>query len=561
MKTVFALAWVMIRGGGNSGFGSDARKRRKLIGKIGNGVLFLVLAVYFLAIASVSTWQFYGLLEPIGLAPLMLGIFVSAGVAIVFFFGILYVMSVFYFSSDVEKLLPLPIRAEQIIAAKFLVSLVYEYLFLAIVVAPALTVYGIRSLAPFVYYPLMLAIFLLLPVIPLAIASLLVMVIMRFTPFARNKDRFNMVSMLLALGLSLAFTFGIQSMSSMNQFDLTTLLSAGADRMATITASAFPGTSFAAAALGGVGTWASLTNFLLFFASAAIAFSVVLLAGRYLYFKGVIGITAASSNRRKLTREELNRAGQGGSSFFSYMAKDVRILLRTPVYLANCVLMNFLWPLFILLPFISGQEGMSLGQLRPFLQPLLFEGDRPGLPISLAIAFAGSVLLSSTNGISASALSREGNLLYIMKMIPMAYNHQILAKVLVGTGFSAIGTLMVLPFVIYFLNPPLWYLLILAAILPCALILPNLMAISFDLLWPKLHWDNEAVAVKRNLNVIFGMLSAALVAGLVAVPILVLKPSFAVTILLVTLLPLALTVTLALILKRLAPRLILSIMA
>ncbi len=561
MKTVLKIALVMIRGGGNSGFGSDARKRGKLIGRIGNYVLFLVLAVYFLAIASVSAWGFYGLLDPVGLAPMMIGIFLSAGVVIVFFFGILYVMSVFYFSSDVEKLLHLPIRAEHIIAAKFLVSLIYEYLFLGIIIAPALTVYGIRSQAPIVYYPLMIAVFLLLPIIPLAIASVLVMAIMRFTTFARNKDRFNMVSMMLALGLSMAFVFGMQSMTSMNPLDLAALLTASADRLAAITASAFPGTAFAAAALGGAGTGSGLLNLLLLLASSAVASAIVLLVGRAFYFKGVIGISAVSSARRKLTSAELDRAGKSSSAFISYMAKDIRILFRTPIYFANCVLMNFLWPVFILLPFLSGEEALSIGTLRQFLHPMLFEGDRPALSLSLAIAFAGAALLSSINGIAASALSREGRLLYIMKMIPMSYNRQIMAKVSVGVIFSAIGCLMILPFLIYFLLPPLWYLVLLAAILPAALLLPNLSGILFDLLWPKLHWDNEAIAVKRNLNVVFGMLAAALLAGLVVVPVIAFDLGFFATLLLVIPLPIALTAGLILILFRSAPGLIRSILA
>ena len=561
MKTLFSLTRVLFLGSGYAGFGSDARKKRKIAGKIGNGLLFAFLAVYMIGISSVSAWSLFGLLAPAGLGAMMLGLYLSVGVAVVFFFGILYVISVFYFSTDVEKLLPLPLRPEQIIAAKFLVSMLYEYVFLLVLAAPALTIYGIRSQMTAVYYLVMLLVFLLLPVIPLAIASVIVMVIMRFTPFARNKDRFNMVSMLLALGMSLVFTFGIQSMGSMDKFDLTTLITASANKLATITASAFPGTSYAASALAQPGTLAGSADLGLLLLFVAAAITLVLSAGKLLYFKGVIGISAARANRRRLSSDELALAGKSGSAFLTYMAKDVRILLRTPIYFANCVLMNFLWPLFLLLPFLSGNEGLSLGQIRDIAHPLLFEGQRPGLTISLAIAFAGSMLLASTNGIAASALSREGSLLYIMKVIPMSYTRQVAAKIAVGLAFSSIGILMTVPFIIYFLQPPVWYMLLLAGILPGGLLLPNLGGILFDLLWPKLHWDNEAIAVKRNMNVLFGMLAALFIAGLIAVPIIYFKLPFTAAAVVIILVPLALAAGLTLVIRRAAPKLIRSIQA
>ena len=64
------------------------------------------------------------------------GVILSWGIAInstiVFVFGIFYVISTFYFSSDVEMLLPLPLKPRQIVAAKFLVVTIYEYFTTAI---------------------------------------------------------------------------------------------------------------------------------------------------------------------------------------------------------------------------------------------------------------------------------------------------------------------------------------------------------------------------------------------------------------------------------------------
>ena len=45
-----------------------------------------------------------------------------------FFFGLFYVLGVFYFSKDIEFILTLPLQAWQILTAKFATVVVYEYL-------------------------------------------------------------------------------------------------------------------------------------------------------------------------------------------------------------------------------------------------------------------------------------------------------------------------------------------------------------------------------------------------------------------------------------------------
>ncbi|HPM00289.1 MAG TPA: hypothetical protein PLS45_10430, partial [Bacillota bacterium] len=69
----------------------------------------------------------------------------------IFFFGIFYVMSVFYFSKDIESLLPLPLKPSEILAAKFTVAMLYEYLTEAIFLGPILIGYGIASKAGLLY--------------------------------------------------------------------------------------------------------------------------------------------------------------------------------------------------------------------------------------------------------------------------------------------------------------------------------------------------------------------------------------------------------------------------
>lgn len=561
MRNLLRLTRVLLFGSSYAGLGSDARRRKRRFSGAGNIALFIFLGLYFIVAASVTAWGMYGLLDQVGLAGAMVGMFISAGVTVVFFFGMLYVISVFYFASDIDKLLPLPLRPEQIIGAKFLVTMIYEYLFLGAIVAPPLIVYGIRSSAGAAFFLTLALVFLLLPVIPLSIASIIVMVLMRFTRFARNRDRFNMISMVLALGLALGFSFTIQSLGAGGAANLGQVVGGGAEKAAAITSSVFPGTAFASHALTGAGTLRGLGSLALLLLSVAVAWLAMLAIGRLLYFKGVIGLTGANANRRRLTRAELDSAGRSGSPVLAIILKDIRVLLRTPIYFVNCVLMNFLWPAFLLMPFISSGKAISRDLILSSLRPILFEGQRQGLAISLAVVFGAGIFVATTNGIASSALSREGGQMYIMKILPLGYGWQIAAKVTVGIIFSGIGCLMLTLVAVFFLAVPIWYVLLMLLILPGALLLPNLLGIIFDLMWPKLHWESEQAAVKRNMNTLYGMLGSVFIALLVAAPVFVFHLQFLPALLILILAPLFVDAGLFLILRQNAASLINSIEA
>ena len=68
------------------------------------------------------------------------------GATITFIFGINTIMNNFYFSNDVEQILPLPFKGSQIIFGKFLSVLIDMYMYAGFLVLP-LVAYGIASKA------------------------------------------------------------------------------------------------------------------------------------------------------------------------------------------------------------------------------------------------------------------------------------------------------------------------------------------------------------------------------------------------------------------------------
>ena len=81
---------------------------------------------------------------------LQLGIFISQ--LLVFVLGILYVMSKYYFSNDLNTLVPLPIKPWQILTSKFTTLMISEYLTSLPIILPFIFIYGFRGNEGILYW-------------------------------------------------------------------------------------------------------------------------------------------------------------------------------------------------------------------------------------------------------------------------------------------------------------------------------------------------------------------------------------------------------------------------
>lgn len=453
----------------------------------------------------------YEMLAELQQEGLILGVGFSVVSMAIFFFSIFYVMSIFYFSKDIDSLLPLPLKPSEILAAKFTVTLFYEYLTELAFLAPALIGFGAASKAGFVYYLYSLVIFLTLPLLPLVYASILSMLVMRFTGLAKNRDRFRIVggiiAMLLAVGLN-AF-IGRLSSSAMSPEQLQQLLAQGNNSIVGVMSGIFFSNRFAAMALLYSGALKGFVNLLLFVLICLLFVMLFLSFGEGMYFKGVVGISEASGRRKKFSREELRRSIVQRSALSAYTIRELKLLFRTPVYFMNCVLMNFLFPVFIILPFLVQPDEMKA------LQGLgIYAASGRGSAVILAAAFGMSALITSTNGIAASAISREGTNIFVCKYLPVSYKTQIMAKVLSGVSMGAVGALALVFTAVLFIPIPMYMVLLISAASALGIVFSNFSGILLDLNFPKLVWDNEQKAVKQNFNVVLNMLVSIVISGI-----------------------------------------------
>jgi len=509
MNKTLLLTKVLLRNG--SGMKSKGKNGKKT--NVKNILLLLLVAIAFIPVISMIvafTSFLYDSMAGANMEGAILGLALAVVSVAVFLFGIFYVINVFYFSQDVEHLLPLPLKPSQILGAKFGVTLLYEYLTELFLLLPILITFGIKSGAGPLYYVYGLIIFLTLPVLPLVIASVIAMLIMRFTGVAKNKDRFRMIggAVAVAFGLGANMLFQRFGNGSMKPEQMQDMLLNGNNVALDLATRLFPSTKLGANALLNAASLQGLAAIIMFTAISVLVFVLFALLGELLYFKGVMGMSETTAKRRKVTSEQLDKQTAQSSALAAFTFRELKTLFRTPIFFINCVLISFLWPVIICIPLVTQASNIpNLESLTEFLS----EPQIAGIAIGIAVALF--LFLTSTNATASTSFSREGTNLFVLKYLPVPYRKVIIAKALAGFVLSMISIVLVLIVAILIVHiPPMLALAMLAVGIPAALF-GNLTGVMIDLHFPKLHWDNEQKAVKQNMNVLISMFINIIVAG------------------------------------------------
>ena len=438
------------------------------------------------------------LLLPLNQEGVILGLLLNAVPLLIFFFALFLVPAIYYFSKDIETLLALPLRPYEILGSKLFVSLIYEYLTISFFFVPVIAAYMYIMQPAVGFYLFSILLFLTLPLVPLIFASVIMMVIMWLVPFAKNRDFFNMISGFLALGVGLWVNMQVGGLESITEGQLVAFLVEGNNSLLQTFKFIFPNIPFALNAL----LQGSVVDALIYLAITSAIVLGFLSLGQLLYFRGIIGINETSSSRKILSEANLTRSTRSSKAIVSYTMKELKLLFKTPIYLLNCVSINFLLPI-LFLPLFTMSSGAE--DIQAILAMIDFNSPTT-ITVAIGLGIAVGLTMGSINMISATAISREGQFFYFMKMIPMSYRDQLNAKAASGIILSLSGILFTIIFAGSYLKLPFYLIFILLFFAIMATLFINYISLLVDVLRPKLVWESEQAAVKQNMNFLFTMI-------------------------------------------------------
>lgn len=476
MHKFWTLARILFKNGALPGKTGSSRRNLAL----------LIVAVAFLPLFIAETaimWKVYSLIAPLHLTGVVLAGLLTAACAAMVLFGILYVISTYYFADDTVQLITMPIAPHRILASKFAVVTLFQYVLELLIVLPCLVVFGIRG-GNFFYWLNASFIFVALPLIPTVICSVISILLMAFGKFFKNKDRVKFIAGLLAIVVAIGISAVMQLLGGQSSSADALKNSGSLIRIASLL---FPSNLMAVKAILG-GSAGSLLWLLLFLLLSATAVAIFLLLGNRLYLSGVVGLTQSTVHKRRMDR---SRALHRRPAALALAIKDWRLLCRTPAFVLNCVLSAFLLPLILV-----GSLGFTLrGMVVPHAD---------ALTVALGVLFIS--LLSMMNMASPTAVSRDGRNASVSRFVPVPYKVQILGKLLPGLGMSLTALLLTVVPICFMFKPDAFTTVAICSLGAASLLTFNMFGLFVDIAFPKLDWDDETIAVKRNLNVGIEML-------------------------------------------------------
>ena len=508
----------VIRAGLRSNFGLAVLKHRLFVEKkdrwlvplIGLAALGVVPMFYGIVLLIENV---YIVLKPMGQERLLLSFGILAGQVLILLFGIYYVIAAFYFSRDLELLIPLPLRPGEVMASKFAVIVINEYLTVAAIVLPVVITVGVLAKAGVGYWVNAALVYLALPVIPLAVVSVAVVAMMRFVNISRRKDAFILVGSLALIGLTFALQVSLgRSAGNGGPEASAEALAAfftSPDSLLYRFGSVFPPGIWATKAIAAGFTGEGLSNLALLLGVSVAVFAGMIVVAEKLFYRGLIGIGETTGKKRRLTRAEMaRRVSSGRRAFAAVFGREWKIMNRTPIFLLNGVLVSVFVPaIFVIMASIdTGTKGGGGGQGG---DPMVL--IRAMLAANPLVVVLGSALFmticGSINGTASSTFSREGAQFWISQVIPVAPREQAAAKFVHSYLVAMLGVVTASVVAAVFFHIRVAHLAPAFVLSMVAGVLLTAAGMMIDLARPLLDWTNPQKAIKQNLNVLLALVA------------------------------------------------------
>lgn len=481
---------------------NENNKNKNIVGKV---ILYILLGAYLMGIFAFLSYGLISTLKQANQESMFIGIFLLGLALLTIIQSIISATNVFYFSKDIEYILPLPLKPKEILISKLNVILITEYIMEIIFAVTPITIYGIITLQGPMFYIISLLVLIVFPIIPILIATFIIMIIMSFSKRFKNKDRFRLIAPLIGIILAVIMSFSLSGTTNYSEEDLLNSLKQ-ANSMVEMVSDNLPIIKPAINAIVN----SSFVEFLKLLGITLILYIVFILIGNKIYFRGVIGNLSSGTKKGKEVKLKKIKTNSIGKS---YIIKEFKVLLKNPIFFIQCVLPSVLMPIIFLGIFIvTLNTNNSQEALNEFKSVL---GIYIETPIGLAIIISVTEFLTSMLYIAPTVISRDGQNAIFMKYIPISYYKQLIYKGIPNIFFGTITSTIVIAFIYILAKPSLLFLLTVFIINLILLILQTLLMELVDLRKPKLEWTTEYAVVKQNLNLLWPVVLNLLEVGII----------------------------------------------
>lgn len=477
--------------------------------KLNKKSIFLwMLVILFLALLFVSD-KIIKYLVASGQPEIFLNIYFLMMAILMIFQTILVCTNVFYFSKDLEFVLPLPISPIELLISKFGTLIFKLYISEIMFGVIPIFIYGIRTDASLLFFIYALIVFLLFPIFLALVVSMIMMFVMKISKFIKNKDVFQVVITFLLMAILLMMEYKVIGNIIVNNGqveinDESQILEKVVEFNDRIKESnkyflvINPSVEILVNS-----NITSILPILELIVIDTVTFVIFIFIGKQTYLKDILKNTTYLINKsNKNANLNLQKKCKKKSIRKTYIFKEFKSLFRNPMFFMQCVYPALTWLITIVIMSIIIMPKIEIAltnqEFRNMIGDLSFD-------ITVVYMILGLMqVLFMTSTASLTAISREGKNAIVMKYMPVSFFKQFIYKGIPQIFINTISIIVILGIVRYAISSLSWNYIISIFVLAMLLnIINSYSMLLIDLLRPKLNWDTEYAVLKQNNNKIF----------------------------------------------------------
>lgn len=393
-------------------------------------------------------------------------------VALLIIMGVTTSQGMLFGFKDFDFLSALPITKRDIVISKISTFLIYEYLYAAGMMLPCILIYGVRFHASALFYLFSILGTIAMPLIPIAIASLIGLLVKGLSSKSRHKSMMSIAMTFVFLIIVFMISFGMGSKSEAQNIQA---LSSTAELLHTWLPSV---AWYIDAAIN--------ENALLFLLAAAINIGVMALF-IWLMSPVILKVGAAGDQGYHVKNFRLKRS-EKRSVQKALFQKEASGYFGSPAYVGNTLLpaaMMLIAVVYVVFNRSAMQAVMELGLPMDVIWLLII------------VCFGLMVHSCTTTGVS---ISLEGNKFWILQTLPLNAKDIFKAKLFFSMTVQLVPTIIGMVIVHIALGISLLYLVIGIVYLIAVALFSSLFGLCINLRFPKLQFDREIIVIKQSAS-------------------------------------------------------------
>ena len=391
--------------------------------------------------------------------------------------------NVFFFSKDLELILPLPIKSNEILISKFNTVLAMAYVTEIIFGLIPLILYGLLNYTGFNYFVFMLFTLILLPILFITIIGSIALIFAKILSFIKNKNILQNIINILLIGILLIIEnrlIGDINNLQEQSFFITAIVKV----------------------LTGLDFIEKIKYLIILLIADVFLYGMFIVIGKKIYLNILLKSLNTSKRNLKLAEKKpVKIKSKKNNTGKSYIEKEIKMLFKNPIFFVQTafpvimILISIIMIANVMIPILDTTIQNSEETIKQTLYSMEFNSEM------ICVILGVLQVIFSLSSLSLTAISREGKNAIFMKYIPISYYKQFLYKNILQIILNIIVSIVLLS-IIYFYIPKIGLINIILIFITSIFInlINSYLMLVVDLKKPYLNWNSEHSVVKKNDN-------------------------------------------------------------